>query len=294
MTNISSISQKELGLRRQRLRRQRRQKLSQILWQTVTVCSVAYGVLWAISQPIWKLEKPEQVKVEGNQLLSPRTIRLRLSLSYPQSLWGIEPNTLAQKLESSGPIAKANVTRHLFPPGLTIQVKERRPVAIAIETAPINQSSSISSNNNQSVQKTGWLDINGNWMPLESYQGIETTPAKTNEFISSDGKTMTLPTLKVIGRIQQYGSYWSKFYQTLSRSRVKIWEVDWQDPGNIIVKTDLGLVHLGPYTPQLAEQFQVLDRMRELPKQLDFSAIRYIDLKNPITPVIQMATPKQP
>jgi cell division protein FtsQ len=294
MTNISSISQKELGLRRQRLRRQRRQKLSQILWQSITVFSVTYGVLWAIAQPIWKLEKPEQIKVEGNQLLSPPTIRLMLSLSYPQSLWGIEPISLAKKLESSGPIAKANVTRHLFPPGLTIQVKEKRPVAIAIETTPMLPGSNVSSNNNQSAQKTGWLDINGNWMPLESYQAIETTTTKTNEVLSSSGKTMTLPTLKVIGRIQQYGSYWPKFYQILSRSRVKILEVDWQDPGNIILKTDLGLVHLGPYTPQLPEQLQVLDQMRELPKQLDFSKISYIDLKNPVTPVIQMATPKQP
>jgi len=294
MTNISSISQKELGLRRQRLRRQRRQKLSQILWQSITVFGVTYAVLWAIAQPIWKLEKPEQIKVEGNQLLSPATIRLMLSLSYPQSLWGIEPNSLAKKLESSGPIAKANVTRHLFPPGLTIQVKEKRPVAIAIETTPMLPGSSMSSNNNQSVQKTGWLDINGNWMPLESYQRIETTSTKTNEVLSSSGKTMTLPTLKVIGRIQQYGSYWPKFYQTLSSSRVKILEVDWQDPGNIILKTDLGLVHLGPYTPQLPEQLQLLDQMRELPKQLDFSKISYIDLKNPVTPVIQMATPKQP
>ncbi|MEY3870818.1 MAG: cell division protein FtsQ/DivIB [Microcoleaceae cyanobacterium] len=294
MTNISAISQKELGLRRQRLRRQRRQKLSQILWQSITVFSVTYGVLWAIAQPIWKLEKPEQIKVEGNQLLSPPTIRLMLSLSYPQSLWGIEPNSLAKKLESSGPIAKANVTRHLFPPGLTIQVKEKRPVAIALETTPMPPGSSMSSTNNQSVQKTGWLDINGNWMPLESYQRIETTSTKTNDFLSSSGKTMTLPTLKVIGRIQQYGTYWPKFYQTLSSSRVKILEVDWQDPGNIILKTDLGLVHLGPYTPQLPEQLQVLDQMRELPKQLDFSKISYLDLKNPATPVIQMATPKQP
>ncbi|MEQ8957911.1 MAG: cell division protein FtsQ/DivIB, partial [Coleofasciculus sp. C2-GNP5-27] len=47
-------------------------------------------------------------------------------------------------------------------------------------------------------------------------------------------------------------------------------------------------VHLGPDSSQLAEQLAVLDRMRQLPTQLQPSQIAYIDLKNPDRPVIQM------
>ncbi len=65
-------------------------------------------------------------------------------------------------------------------------------------------------------------------------------------------------------------------------------EIDCQDPANIILKTELGIVHLGSYSSHLTTQFKVLAQMRRLTQQVKSSQIAYIDLTNPKTPSVQM------
>ena len=52
--------------------------------------------------------------------------------------------------------------------------------------------------------------------------------------------------------------------------------------------TELGIVHLGPYSSRFSEQLNVLDRMRELPNKIDVRQMAYINLKNPDSPLIQL------
>ncbi|MGK7920464.1 MAG: cell division protein FtsQ/DivIB [Trichodesmium sp.] len=265
MTNsIGAVSQSDLVSRRQLLRRQRRLRLVIIIWQILAVGGLTGSILWAITQPIWLITKQEQLSVEGNQLLSDRAILSLIPLEYPQSLWGIQPQILAENLESHGPIAKAEISRHLFPPSLKIEITERRPVAITQFKTKVGSRS----------EKMGWLDADGNWIPLESFSALE--------------RTESLPTLKVIGYTEQYHQYWHLLYQSLSRSPVKVFEINWEDPGNLILTTELGIVHFGPYSSRFSEQLNVLDQMRELPDQLDVRRIAYIDLKNPESPLIQL------
>jgi cell division protein FtsQ len=257
-----------LGNRRRHLRRQRRLKLVQVLWQTLAVGSLAGGVLWAIGQPIWLIRQPEQVEIEGNYLLSDRSIRSTLPLSYPQSIWQIRPRAIAQALVRENPIEEAIVVRQVFPPRLTVEVTERRPVAIAQSaTAP---------NRIGDDEDLGWLDAEGNWMPFSSYTELK--------------QTDQLPELKVIGQFDRYRPHWKQLYATLSRSPVDVYEIDWQDPANIILMTEIGAVHLGSYGSRFSEQLQVLDRMRKLPEQLDVRQIDYIDLKNPDSPLVLMVS----
>ncbi|MGD1701838.1 cell division protein FtsQ/DivIB [Dapis sp. BLCC M229] len=263
--SIGAVSQSDLASRRQTLRRQRRIKLVIIIWQILAVSGLASGLLWSITQPIWLITKQEQLTVEGNQLLSDRAILSLITLDYPQSLWGIQPQILAENLESHNPIAKAKISRHLFPPSLRIEITERRPVAITQFKSKVGTSNS---------QKMGWLDAYGNWIPLESFSALE--------------RTESLPTLKVIGFTEQYRQYWRPLYQSLSRSPVKVFEINWEDPGNLILTTELGLVHLGQYSSRFNEQLNVLDRMRELPNKIDVRRMAYIDLKNPESPLIQL------
>jgi cell division protein FtsQ len=281
MVNFGSVSQTDLGRRRQQLRRQRRLKLATVVWQTLAVSAMAGGLLWWIAQPTWWIARSEQVKVEGNQWLSDKAVRSLMPLSYPQSLWGIQPQVLAKKLESTGPIAKAKVTRNLFPPSLTVEVAERLPVAVAQPTAVPDRNSE---------QKVGWLDARGGWMPSESYTAQKRSPNTSIEASSSQGTQpqRSLPTLKVIGTLELYRASWPDFYQALSRLVVKVFEINWQDPNNLILKTEIGTVHLGPYSSRTSQQLKVLDRMRQLPKQLDSSKIAYIDLKNPASPVVHL------
>jgi cell division protein FtsQ len=283
MASFGAVSQKELGRRREELRRQRRARSAALLWQMLAASAIAGGLLWWIAQPAWLIARSEQVKVEGNQWLSDKAVRSLVPLSYPQSLWGIQPQTLAEKLESTGPIAKAKVTRNLFPPSLTIEVAERLPVAVAQPTAVLKSSDK---------DKVGWLDAIGGWMPSESYTAVRSQNSAI-EPGSAQGKEPqhSLPTLKVIGPLEQYRALWPKFYQALSGLTVKVFEIDWQNPNNLILKTEIGTVHLGPYGSKTSEQLKVLDRMRQLPKQLDSSKIAYIDLRNPATPIVHLPEP---
>lgn len=268
MANIASVSQSELGHRRRQLRQARRLRLLQACWQTLAVGSFAGGLVWVTAQPGWVIHKPDQVVIEGNQFLSAKTIRSLLPVSYPQSLLRLQPQEMAQKLERVGPIAKATVTRHLFPPGLTVQVTERYPVAIA-STPASNDKALSATDSNQGV-----LDENGLFLPLTSYTSLDLT--------------LQLPTLTIIGNPDDYRPYWPQVYKALSRSPVKIFELDWQNPGNLILKTELGIVHLGADNSKIVEKLNVLDRMRQLPNHISSGKIAYIDLKNPASPAIKM------
>ncbi|MEG5035129.1 FtsQ-type POTRA domain-containing protein [Microcoleus sp. AT3-D2] len=281
MASFGAVSQTELGRRRQKLRQQRRARLAAVVWQMLAASAMAGGLLWWIAQPAWLIARSEQVKVEGNQWLSDKAVRSLVPLSYPQSLWGIQPQALAEKLESTGPIAKAKVTRNLFPPSLTIEVAERLPVAVAQPTAVLRS--------NSDKEKVGWLDARGGWMPSDSYTAVRSQNSSIGPgSIPGTQPQRSLPTLKVIGPLEQYRASWQKFYQGLSGLTVKVFEINWQNPNNLILKTEIGTVHLGPYSSKTAEQLKVLDRMRQLPKQLDSSKIAYIDLKNPASPIVHL------
>lgn len=266
MTQITSVSQTELASRRQQLQQARRLKIIQTLWRTLAISGITGGVVWIITLPGWVISQPEQVAIAGNKLLASQTVRKLLPINYPQSLFRLEPQSLAIALESTGPIAKAKVSRQVFPPRLTVEVIEREPVAIAVPRKTTRLTP------NTPPESIGLLDIQGIWMPLENYNTLD--PA-------------ALPSLKLIGARENYLPYWSQLYPPLHQSTVKITEVDWQNPKNIILHTELGMVHCGSFSPQFAKQLKTLDRMRQLPKQINPSQIAYIDLKNPDAPSIQ-------
>jgi len=234
------------------------------------VTSLLGGSIWATTRPVWVLrDESNQIIVEGNHLLSEQAIQSLLPLDSPQYLLQIEPEAIASALKSHPPIADVTVTRQLFPPSLIVQVQERVPVAIGL-TKRSEGSSTL-----DAKASTGFLDQTGVWIPIQSY----------NSQVRSKLKSLNL---KVIGPPEQYRSYWTQLYQAVSRSPVKVTEIDCQDSANLILKTELGIVHLGPYTPQLTEQLKVLDQMRQISTKMKSSQIAYIDLKNPQTPLVQM------
>lgn len=263
------ISLADLIRRRRMLRHHRRLKMLLFLWQALAVSSLFGSLVWAMTRPNWILRDVNQIVVEGNHLLPRQTIVSLLPFDYPQWLLQISPEAIAHILESQPAIADVTVTRRLFPPSLIVQVQERVPVALGVTKVSPD---SPTSHRQASV---GFLAQDGVWIPLQSY------PAEVRRFLKS-------PNLKVIGRPEYYRSYWSPLYQAVSRSPVKVMEINCQDPANLILKTEMGIVHLGPYTPQLIEQLKVLDQMRQLPKQFSSSQVAYIDLKNPAAPLVQM------
>ncbi|WP_353931512.1 FtsQ-type POTRA domain-containing protein [Okeanomitos corallinicola TIOX110] len=286
MAGIISVSRKDLAQRRQKLRRQRRIKIIQTIWRTLAATGMAGGLLWVTVQPIWVLRTSTQVVMRSNsKLLSAQITQSLLQLSYPQSLWRIEPATIAETLKKQPAISQASVSRRLFPPGLIIEIREKSPVAIA-QMLP-KQNTSNCQNQPQSSEKStdkstnpclknphtqnkhsqvNLLDANGALIPWQKYTAL-----------NPNGK---LPSLKVIGVPEQYRAYWHQLYQAVSQSGIQVTEIDCQDPTNLILKTELGNVHLGVPT-QLAEKFHVLKQLEQLPSQLDSQQIAYIDIKNP-------------
>ncbi|AFY32140.1 cell division protein FtsQ/DivIB [Calothrix sp. PCC 7507] len=266
MAGIISISRMDLAQRRQKLRRRRRMKIIQAIWRTFAISGLAASLLWLAIQPMWVLNAPKQIVMKsGEQLLSDKAIQSLLVLSYPQSLWRIQPSLIAESLKQQPTIAQATVSRRLFPPGLIIEIQERVPVAMAQRPKTVNGNQQVS---------LGLLDANGVWMPLEKYTSLN--------------PTVKLPMLKVIGLPEQYRPFWTQLYQAVSQSLVKITEIDCQDPTNLILKTELGNVYLGSPGSQLSEKIKILAQMRHLPTKLNSSQIEYIDLKNPENPLVQV------
>ncbi len=262
MADTASVSRTDLESRRKKLRKQRRKKIIQTVWQSLTLVSLTSGLLWATVQPTWLIKTEEDVEVSGNQLLSSDKIQSLLPLSYPQSIWKIEPSRITQSLQKQPLIAHASVTRRLFPPGLIVEVSERVPVAIA-------QKTKTSSDNTLLL-----LDATGVLI------SVDTNNLKTDK--------ARLPNLKVIGSPEQYREFWSQLYQAVSTSPVKITQIDCQDLTNIILITEIGRVYLGAPGPQLTDQIKVLAQMRNLPTRVNTNKIQYIDIRNPDSPTIQV------
>jgi cell division protein FtsQ len=271
MTSIVSVSSTELAQRRQQLRRQRRLRWFQSSWRLVAVSGLAGGLLWGATLPGWVIRR-EQVVIEGNQFLPEQTIRALLPIAVPQSLFKIQPHQISEVLQAKAPIAEAKVERQLFPPGLRVQIKERRPVAIAMTHTTLTQPAPASKSAMDAGM--GLLDESGVWIPMENYKALD--------------PSLTVPTLKIVGRPEQYRHYWTKLYQAVSRSPIKVLEIDWRDPANLILKTELGLVYCGAYTVRFPEQLGMLDRLRQLPSKVSTNQIAYIDLRNPDAPSVQL------
>jgi len=279
MANISSVSPAQLARRRRLVRQQRRRKFFHTAWQVLIIGSLTGGLVWFTTRPDWFIYQANEVLISGNQFLSAQAVKSLLPITYPTSLLQLNPQEIAEKLESSGPIAQANVTRKLFPPKLIVEVQEKRPVAIAqVPSSTVQKPPSAQQKNHpipplsQNAQ-IGLLDENGVWIS----QGGDISP---DQFLQ-------LPTLTVIGDPKRYQPYWLQVYQAINRSPMKIYEIDWRDPSNLILKTELGIVHCGGQTSQLVEQLHILDKMRNLPAQVNPSQIDYIDLKNPQKPTIR-------
>lgn len=273
MTDLSSISASELRDRRKTLRRQRRLHLLQGLWQILAMSGLTVGVFWAATRPLWLIRSADQIEVSGNQLISEKAIQSLVTLEYPQPLLKVEPAAIAQQLESKAPITQATVVRHLLPPKLEITVQERVPVAVTLPPTDAADSTA-------SYIQVGLLDADGVWMPQSS--------------ITFQNEKPKLPTLKVQGMQEQYRIYWPEIYQAVTQSPVNISQLDWRDPNNLILHTELGVVHTGPYSERFGKTLTTLDQMRDLTKQFDRKQIAYIDLTNPGQPSVQVKTASKP
>lgn len=275
MTDISSISSQEISERRRQLRQKRRGRLLQTSWQILSMTGLTIGVVWLVTLPDWMIRDPSQIVIEGNKSLSTDMIRAMLTIPYPQSVLALQPEALARQLESQAPIAEATVTRRMFPPGMVVQIQERHPVA----TVYASPTTTLTPNKKfDNLYATALIDQNGVWIPYEKFVVLN--------------QSQKLPALKVIGLQEQYQAQWVSLYKVISSSPVKITMIDWREPSNLILYSDIGIVHCGPFGSRFSEQLKVLDRMRKLPESIKSDQIAYIDLSSPDMPMLELKTGK--
>ncbi|MDR9402194.1 MAG: FtsQ-type POTRA domain-containing protein [Halothece sp. Uz-M2-17] len=251
----STYSPVDIKGRRLALKQQRQVKIIQSCWRFLLVSSLMGGLVWASLLPKWTIRQPQQIAVQGNQYLSSETIKSMVQEKTSQSILTLTPDQIKEILQNQAPIAHVSIVRELYPPQVTIAVTERQPVAVTVP-------------NPRSItpQEKGYLDRKGMWMSAESYRSSE---------------VFTPPQLKVIGYQPHYRLQWAEIYPQLEALPITIHTVNWEDPANLILETELGQVHLGGNLEILPKQLAILAKLRNLPEKQPLDQIRYINLKNP-------------
>ncbi|MGD1854808.1 MAG: cell division protein FtsQ/DivIB [Leptolyngbyaceae cyanobacterium] len=270
MPDITELSKNRLTTRRQDLKRRRQRLFWQRLWRQAAIVGLTVGCLSMATSSRWQLQSAEQITLSGNQLLPDEKVHRLMDIEYPQSLLKLHPLDIEKSLVAKGPIADAIVRRRLLPPGLNIRIQERTPVAIALPNTDI--AVTALDDDPQSFTQMGLLDANGYWMPYDSF-----TKLGTQE-----------PQLQVRGMRPAYQKDWPEIYQALQATPVAISQLDWRDPANLILHTELGTVHVGSYGQNFDQQLTALDRMRNLNAEMDIEEIAFIDLRNPENPTLEI------
>ncbi len=260
-----------LHQRRRRLRSRRQRKRVGSLWRLLIVGSAAAASLWFFSHPNWVVRSPEDINIQGNQWLPDPLVHQHLAISYPETLLQLNPQAIATSLEANLPITEAHVNRQLLPPRLIVHVQERAPVAVALLPPQTDANGVIQ-------EQIGLLDTQGLWVPLDSQDLFTQLPH--------------LPSLRVRGSRQIYESSWPRVYAALEASPLQVTEIDWRDPSRVILHSrELGEVHLGSLGENFEAQLAALDRLRNLPQEIDLNDVDYIDLQNPEAPYVQTRSP---
>lgn len=270
MPDITEYSRENLTDRRKGLKKRRQRLFWQQLWRHTAMIGLTLGCFSLATSNRWQLTSVEQINLSGNRLLSDEVVYDLMAIEYPLSLLKVHPLDLETTLMTEGPIANAMVRRRLLPPGLNIRIQERTPVAIALPNIEVAITSL--DNSPQSFTTTGLLDANGYWMPYNSF-----TQLGTDE-----------PELQVQGMRPAYQKDWSTIYRALQKTPVHIYRLDWRDPTNVILYTELGTVHMGPYGSNFLKQLTALDQMRNLNAKMDIEEIAFIDLRNPDNPTLEI------
>jgi len=257
MTGPIAVSHNDLNDRRKQRRNQRNNKLWLFLWRLTFLSSLTLGLSGFIALPYWMIQNSSEIEIQGNQKLAKDLIRSWLEIPYPQQIWRLSIPKLSKHLQEIPALESATFNRQILQPKLTVEVKEREPVALA-----------------PTPQGEGFLDATGIWINRNFYQKSDTTAQKLS--------------LTVLGYEEKYRSEWSKMYPEITNSALKIQSVDWRNPSNLILKTELGLVYFGPYNRDFVQKLLVLNKMKILPSSVPSSQISYIDLTDPQKPSLQV------
>ena len=247
--------------RRRRLRQERRQEHLIQLWRLVFFLLTATGLSWLLLTLGWSLRSASQIQISGSQRMDENVVVKAAGLSFPQSLLGLEPGQIETKLMQELPVQEVSVQRRLLPPGLDIQLVERRPIAAASRMGP------------NGVER-GMVDREAQWMPMDMAKRGEkpASAVKVEGWISNRRA--------VIARILQQRDLLGRPLKTIL---VK-------PAGDVSLRIEtLGLINLGANETLLEQQFKTITQLTQsLPHDLRGTSNEGLDLSDPNQPELKL------
>jgi cell division protein FtsQ len=300
--------------RRRQLKRQRRTQFLKKTWRTTAILGLTLGLGWLFNEPGWQIKKASQVEISGNNQLSTQTIETFLPLTFPTSLLRVRPADIKTMLEQNTHADQILVYRQLFPPRIIVKIQERPPVALTNCPNCLLVSQNLGSAQPITIGPADqWLiDDRGIALPYTSYPKLGQTRTAPDLVLSGYLKPLDAQRAKAISlknvanqpksilksTLVELDSNtqneWQALYSPLRSSPVKIQQVDWQKNKALNLKTELGLVQLGPFSSKFSEQLKALDQMRALPQTVEAKNIKFINLENLKNPVVELNKVPQP
>ncbi len=253
--------------RRRRLRQERRQERLIQLWRLVFFLLTATGLSWLLLTLGWSLRSASQIQISGSQRMDETVVVKAAGLSFPQSLLSLEPGEIETKLMQELPVQEVSVQRRLLPPGLNIQLVERRPVAAATRMGP------------KGIER-GMVDREAQWMPMDM--------AKQGEKPAS--------AVKIEGWISSRRAVIARILQEQDRLGRPLKTIVVEPAGGINLRIEtLGLVYLGANDALLDQQFKTIAQLNQsLPPGLRGSTSEGLDLSDPGQPELKLRPAPNP
>jgi cell division protein FtsQ len=253
--------------RRRRLRQERRQERLIQLWRLVFFLLTATGLSWLLLTLGWSLRSASQIQINGSQRMDETVVVKAAGLTFPQSLLSLEPGEIESKLMQELPVQEVSVQRRLLPPGLDIQLVERRPVAAATRMGP------------KGIEQ-GMVDRKAQWMPMDmAKQGEKPASAVKVEGWISNRRA-------VIARILQQRDQLGRPLKTIVV----------EPAGGVSLRIEtLGLVYLGANDALLDQQFKTIAQLNQsLPTKLRGASSEGLDLTDPGQPELKLRPKPNP
>jgi cell division protein FtsQ len=292
--------------RRKQLKRQRRNQFWKKTWRTTAILGLTLGLGWLFNKPGWQIKQASQIEISGNSQLSTQTLETFLPLTFPTSLLRVRPTDIKTMLEQNTHADQVLVYRQLFPPRIIVRIQERPPVALITCPNCLLASQNVASAQPITIGPADqWLvDDRGIALPSSSYPKLEQTRKASDLVLNGYLKPLDAKRVKAIAFKNAPGQpaptfvaldantqkEWQALYLPLRSSPVKIQQVNWQKNDRLSLKTELGLVQVGPFSARFSEQLKALDQMRALPQTVDAKNIKFINLENPKNPVVELNT----
>ena len=253
--------------RRRRLRQERRQERLIQLWRLVFFLLTATGLSWLLLTLGWSLRSASQIQISGSQRMDETVVVKAAGLTFPQSLLSLEPGEIETKLMQELPVQEVSVQRRLLPPGLDIQLVERRPVAAATRMGP------------KGIEQ-GMVDRKAQWMPMDM--------AKQGEKPAS--------AVKVEGWISNRRAVIARILQQRDQLGRPLKTIQVEPAGGISLRIEtLGLVYLGANDALLDQQFKTIGQLNQtLPPKLRGASSEGLDLTDPGQPELKLRPKPNP